>query len=169
MVSVEVTSAGRGYTSAPIVGFSGGGGSGASANAFLGLQTISQVSILGSGKISIRASQAANQNYRAAADVTRSFVVVPAPVIRATAPRVASGRAHTLYLSPEGIVFSAGANMDGRLGMGESGSGTSLTAANSSGLAQMTFVASRQKSSGDFLAMDEISYHRLPIERKAEA
>ncbi|NBR96312.1 MAG: hypothetical protein EBT48_01695 [Verrucomicrobia bacterium] len=157
VVSVEVTSAGRGYTSAPIVGFSGGGGSGASANAFLGLQTISQVSILGSGKISIRASQAANQNYRAAADVTRSFVVVPAPVIRATAPRVASGRAHTLYLSPEGIVFSAGANMDGRLGMGESGSGTSLTAANSSGLAQMTFVASRQKSSGDFLAMDEIS------------
>ena len=41
--------------------------------------------------------------------------------------------------------------------MGESASGASLTAANSTGLMQMTFVASRQKSSGDILAMDEVS------------
>lgn len=51
---------------------------------------------------------------------------------------VASGRSHTLYLSPEGIVFAAGANMDGRLGM--------VDGANLTGLTQMTFVNSRQKA-----------------------
>jgi alpha-tubulin suppressor-like RCC1 family protein len=70
---------------------------------------------------------------------------------------VASGRAHTLYLSPEGIVFGAGANMDGRLGMGESVSGSSMALANSNGLTQMTFVNSRQKSNGETFTLDEVS------------
>jgi hypothetical protein len=62
---------------------------------------------------------------------------------------VASGRSHTLYLSPEGIVFAAGANMDGRLGMGD---GANLT-----GLTQMTFVNTRQKSNGEIFTLDEVS------------
>jgi alpha-tubulin suppressor-like RCC1 family protein len=153
VVSIEVTSAGTGYSSTPKVEIDGN----ASATAFLGSQTVGQVAILGTGRISIRASQAGDVNHAAAADVTRSFVVVPAPVSRATTPMVASGRSHTLYLSPEGIVFAAGANMDGRLGMGESGSGSSLVAANSTGLMQMTFVNSRQKSNGETLTLDEVS------------
>ena len=157
VISIEVTSAGTGYTNAPQVRLVGGDGSGASATAFLGPQTVGQVAIQGTGRISIRASQAGDANHAAAADVTRSFVVVPAPVSRATTPMVASGRAHTLYLSPEGIVFAAGANMDGRLGMGESVSGSSMALANSNGLTQMTFVNSRQKSNGETFTLDEVS------------
>ncbi len=147
VVSIEVTSAGTGYSSSSdrqvtIVG-------NAEATAFLGPQTVGTVALLGTGRISIRASQAGDENHAAAADVTRSFVVVPAPVSRATTPMVASGRSHTLYLSPEGIVFAAGANNDGRLGMGDGVSPAGLT--------QMTFVNSRQKSSGETLTLDEVS------------
>ena len=147
VVSIEVTSAGTEYSSAPQVTIEGNGG--ASATAFLGPQTVGTVALLGSGRISIRASQAGDANHATAADATRSFFVVPAPVSRATTPMVASGRSHTLYLSPEGIVFAAGANMDGRLGQGEG--------ASSAGLTRMTFVNSRQKSNGETLTLDEVS------------
>lgn len=46
-------------------------------------------------------------------------------------------------------MFAAGANMDGRLGM--------VDGANLTGLTQMTFVNSRQKSNGEVVTLDEVS------------